>query len=148
MASITKVGNGWRARWRTPEGDSRSRTFTRKEDARQHLVSVQHSALSGTYVDASAGNVTVDEWATLHLGRQVRRPSTVYIHASYLRQHVSPYLGSRRLRDVRPGDVQSWVAHRSAVLAPSTLKNVYRFVGGLFAAAVVDRLIPVTPCVG
>jgi len=131
-----------------PDGASRSKTFDREFDAEQHLVSVQHQALSGTYVDASAGNVTVESYSKTWLARQVRRPATEAAHASYLKQHVIPFLGARRLRDVRPGDIQAWARHRSEVLSPSTLQNVYRFVGGLFAAAVDDRLIPVTPCVG
>lgn len=148
MASISKVSNGWRARWRTPDGASRSKTFARQVDARKHVVSIQHNTLSGTYVDASAGNITVDEWAKVYLARQVRRPSTEDTHGSFLKQHISPYLGARRLRDVRPGDIQAWIQHRSQVLSPGTLQNVYRFVGGLFSAAVTDRLIPVSPCVG
>ena len=148
MASIKKVESGWRARWRTPDGASRSKTFVRRAEAQQKLVEVQHQALSGTYVDASAGNLTVSEYAAVWLGRQVRRPATVDVHTSYLKTHVEPFLGSRRLRDVRPGDIQGWVAHRSMVLSPSTLSNVYRFVGALFSAAVVDRLIPVSPCAG
>ena len=41
MASIKKVGTGsWRARWRTPESESRSKTFTRKVDAQRWLTEV------------------------------------------------------------------------------------------------------------
>jgi integrase len=134
-------------RWRTPDGASRSRTFARRGDAQRHLVSVQHHALSGTYVDASAGNVTVADYAQEWLGRQVRRPATEQAHANYLR-HVIPYFGDRRLRDVRPSEVQEWVRQRSGVLSPSTLGNVYRFVAALFSTAVTDRLVPVSPCVG
>ena len=148
MASIDKTESGWRARWRTPEGASRSKTFTRKTDAQQHLVAVQHRVLEGVYVDASAGNITVSEYVKAWRARQVHRPSTRIGHDSHLARHVTPFLGERRIRDVRPGDIQAWVRHRSDVLAPSTMRTVYRFVAGIFAAAVVDRLIPSSPCVG
>lgn len=138
----------WIARWRTPEGKSREKIFDRKVDAEKHLVSVQHQSLAGTYVDASAGNVTVKDYAKVWLGRQVRRPATEAVHESYLTQHVLPTFGDCRLRDVRPGDVQAWALGRSAVLAPSTLANVHTFVRALFAAAVTDRLISSSPCQG
>lgn len=148
MASIDKVGSGWRARWRTPDGRSRSKTFTRKIEAQQQLVLVQHQTLQGAYVDVSAGNVTVAEYLLVWLARQVHRPSSEDVHRSYMKHHIVPFLGDRRLRDVRPGEVQAWVHQRSKVLGPTTLENVYRFVAAMFASAVTDRLIASSPCVG
>ena len=56
MASIVKVKNGYRsARWRTPYGASRSKTFDRKVDAERHLTSVAHWKLTGDYVDSVRG---------------------------------------------------------------------------------------------
>jgi hypothetical protein len=46
MASIEKVGpKRYQARYRTPDGASRSRTFERKVDAEAFLTSVDHSKL-------------------------------------------------------------------------------------------------------
>jgi hypothetical protein len=65
MASIDRhPGGRWRARWRTPDGRSRSQVFDRKVDAERLLTSIEHSKLTGGYVDAAAGKVTVGEyWA-------------------------------------------------------------------------------------
>ena len=38
MGSITKVKNGWRARWRTPSGASRSQSFRRRVDAENKMT--------------------------------------------------------------------------------------------------------------
>ena len=51
MSSVTKVSTGWRARWRTPDGKSRSKTFARKIDAEKHLTGTDHAKLTGAYVD-------------------------------------------------------------------------------------------------
>jgi integrase len=149
MASITKLADGrHRARWRTPDGASRSATFDLERDAKKHLVDVEHKKLSGTYVDAAAGNVTVDDYLAEWESRQVHRVTTRQVHLTYRHRHISPYLGHRRLRDVRPGEIQAWVQQRSLVVGPSTLRNVYRVLNAMFTAAVADRLIATSPCVG
>lgn len=57
----------YRARWRTPDGASRSQTFDRKVDAERHLAAMEHSKHRGAYIDPAAGRVTfteyADEWA-------------------------------------------------------------------------------------
>ncbi|HEX8769187.1 MAG TPA: hypothetical protein VF711_00310, partial [Acidimicrobiales bacterium] len=37
---------------------------------------------------------------------------------------------------------------RAAVLAPSTVEVIYRYLSAIFASAVDDRLIPASPCRG
>lgn len=54
MSSVTKVPTGWRARWRTPDGKSRSKTFMRKIDAEKHLTATDHAKLTGAYADPRA----------------------------------------------------------------------------------------------
>jgi hypothetical protein len=76
MASIDKVATGWRARWRTRSGESRSKTFARKEDAKHHLTKVEGSKLVGDYVDPSAGRVSLRSYAEQWRGIQVHRPRT------------------------------------------------------------------------
>ncbi|MEJ7765667.1 MAG: hypothetical protein WKF86_09240 [Acidimicrobiales bacterium] len=63
MASVDKVPTGWRARWRTPAGASRSQTFARKIDAERHLTGVEHSKLVGGYVDPAEGKITLRTYA-------------------------------------------------------------------------------------
>ena len=63
MASIEKrVRDGrtrWYARYRTPDGIQRSRSFDLKRDAADFLSSVENSKLVGTFVDSSRSKVTV-----------------------------------------------------------------------------------------
>jgi len=77
---------------------------------------------------------------------EVHRESTATQADSYLRNHVLPQLGDRPLVDVRASEIQGWVKDRSAVLAPSTVELVYRHVAAIFASAVDDGLIAMSPC--
>jgi integrase len=148
MGSITKVASGWRARWRTPEGDSRSKTFRRRVDAEQHLTTVESSKLTGSYIDRSSGRVTFGEYAQRWRDAQIHRRTTASSVETNLRVHVLPTIGDRPLGSIRPSEVQAWVRGRSEVLAPATVQVVYRLVAAIFAAAVADRIIATSPCVG
>ena len=63
MASIEKRNGRWRARYRTPDGRSASKAFGRRSDADLFLTGVEHSKLSGLFVDPVAGRVTFKEYA-------------------------------------------------------------------------------------
>jgi integrase len=52
------------------------------------------------------------------------------------------------LGSIRPSEIQSWVRGLERDLAPSTIGVVYSFLAGIFRAAVRDRLIVTSPCVG
>lgn len=65
---------------------------------------------------------------------------------TYLRVHAYPFLGDRPLGAVRHSEIQAWVKDRSEVLAPESVRIVFRWVATIFKAAVGDRLIPLSPC--
>lgn len=52
-----------------------SHTFARKVDAERFLTTVEHSKLTGGYVDPSAGQVTFGAYALGWRPRQVHRPA-------------------------------------------------------------------------
>jgi integrase len=49
---------------------------------------------------------------------------------------------------VFPSEVQAWVRGRADVVAPSTVEQIYRTLAAVFRAAVADRLVASSPCVG
>jgi integrase len=148
VAHIEKRGPGrYRARYLGPNGRERSKTFQRKIDAERFLATTQTDLLRGSYVDPNAGRVTFTEYAERwRIGQVQHSPGTAELVEGHLRRHVLPTFGSRQLRSVLRSDVQAWVADRSTVLAPSTLKLVYSYVATIFRAAAEDRLIPESPC--
>lgn len=148
MASITKVSTGWRARYRNPDNRSRSQTFARRVDAERFLTSVEHKKLTGAYVDPAAGQVTFGTYAEAWRDRQVHRPSTSAQLDSNMRRHILPAFENRPMASIRPGEVQAWVKGRAELLAPATVELIYRYVASIFRAAIADRIIVTTPCVG
>ena len=123
MASIDRwKGNKWRARYRAPDGSSRSKIFDRKIDAERFLTGIEHSKLVGGYADPSSGRVTVGEWADRWLATRVHlKPKSVALYESLLRSRIVPRWGRVPLSGVTHADVVAWVAElRADGLSPQT----------------------------
>lgn len=138
----------WRARYRDEAGKEHARHFRRKVDAQRWLDEVTAAVVTGQYVDPRAGKVTFREYAEQWRTSQVHRPSTAQHHETNLRLHAYPTLGARPIASIRPSEVQAWVKQLSTRLAPSTVNTLHGIVAGIFKAAVRDRCLPTSPCVG
>ena len=153
MASVdrypTGEGTRWRARWRTPDGSSRSRIFARKLDAERFLIQLEQSKLLGAYVDPAAGRVLLQDYGERWRANQVQhRPATRTKVESDLRKHIYPSLGARALNSIARSDVQAWVTELTATLAPATVQVVYSYLATIFKSAVADGILASTPCRG
>lgn len=148
MAHVEKRGPGrWRARYRLPNGQERSKTFDRKVDAERFVTTMQADLLRGSYVDPH-DRTTVGEYARRWAARRPHRPATARRVALTIEKHiVGTSLGSQRLASVLPSDVQAWVIDRAKVLAPSTLRVTVGLLRSVFASAVLDRLVASSPVV-
>jgi integrase len=143
MASIDKVPTGWRARWRTPDGRSRSQTFRRKVDAQQHLTAMQHSKLVGAYADPSRGRTTVAEYWPVWSARQQWRSSSRTSITSVVVNHLLPALGNRPLNTLYRGDIEAWSA--GLPLAGNTARQAATYLASMLDAAVADGLLATNP---
>ncbi len=151
MAHMRRKGSGqWQVRYRDPSGIERARNFHRKADAEKFLVTVEADKVRGMWADPRLAKITVAEWLpTWQESRVHLRPSTRAMSESLLRNHVIPYFGDRRLGSVTPTVVQGFVAHlEEKGLAPSTIRQSYLLVGGLFSSALESDLIVRSPCRG
>jgi integrase len=151
MASIEKQPNGrWRARWRTPDGQTRSKTFRLKAQAEDQLTDVAHSKNTGAYVDPSAGRTTFAAWV------KVWRPTVVDLRAStlarddgYVGRYMLPTFGKLPLASIDHAAVQAWVADLTRRgLAPATVVVATQILGKIMAAAVASRRLASSPCAG
>jgi len=149
MASISRYEGGrWRARYRTPDGKSRSRVFDRKLDAQRWLAEVEHRKLSGGYVDPSAGKITFRSYAVDWAARQVWRASTASATAVALAR-AYPVIGDRPIASLRTSDLQALVRKLTDdKKAPATVRATYRAVSAVLRAAVADRVLASSPAVG
>ena len=66
MATIEKRGGRakpWRVRYRGPDGKERNKSFTRKVDAERYLTGIEHSKITGTYLDPTRSKIAVGPWS-------------------------------------------------------------------------------------
>lgn len=154
MASLEDRGKGaklrWKARYRTEEGATRSRAFSRRVDAEDFLATVEADKVRGEFTDPLLGRRTFEEYALEWLGGKGNvRPRTRINVEGRLRKHAIPAFGAMPIGHVRPAHVRSWVSSLTAAgLAPSTIKAIYLTFGQVMRTAEIDRVIPRSPCVG
>lgn len=150
MASIDKEKtstNKWVARWREyPRGPQRTKRFSKKADAEQFLVKVQHEIATGVYVHHKAGTITLEDYATQWMGRRRWRPATIERVERDLRLHVLPAFGDRPLSSIKRAHVERWAAELT--LAPATIGVVHATLSGLLEAAVEEGRLATNPARG
>jgi hypothetical protein len=103
----------WRARYTDPDGKEHSKSFDKKVDADRFLTEVEHSKLTGSYLDPDAGRVTLGSRARLWLDSLTCDPTTRHHIELRVQRHILPALGHRRL-DVltrSPSIIQAWAAN-------------------------------------
>lgn len=98
---------------------------------------------------AAGGEQTVAEWAETWQGRQLHQRESSRAAIRYkVNGQILPELGHLRLDRVTRADVQDAVAAWQAKgLAPATITQAYRYLAGMMREAVLDGLIPSSPCV-
>lgn len=130
MASIQKRlgvdgAVSWRVRYRTPEGATRSRTFTLKRDADRFARTVETSKDVGSFIDPHAAAVTVDVWAARWLdGKANLAESTRDRYRDVVDAWIVPRWRGVKLSAVGHEEVQSWLAGIDR--APATVRKVHR----------------------
>ena len=73
-------------------------------------------------------------------------PTTAARTAYLISKHIAgTKIGDRRLSTLRASELQGWVAERSQILAPSTLRLVAGVLRSILSSAVQDRLIASSP---
>ena len=65
-----------------------------------------------------------------------------------LRLHVYPTFGDRPLSAIRRSHIEAWSKRLTDTLAPATVRGLHRYLSGILAAAVSDRLLASSPMVG
>ncbi|GAA4726247.1 hypothetical protein GCM10023350_06220 [Nocardioides endophyticus] len=143
MASIEKrIRDGqtsWRAHYRTPAGNQRNKTFTRKVDAERFLAGVENAKVVGTYVDPALSKVTVGEWAQRWLDGQAHlKPTTHSRYAGILSKHIRPKWDQVKLANVSHGDVQAWITELTRHHSPATVQKIHRVLSLVLDMAVKD----------
>lgn len=153
-------------RWYDAAGEEQTKQFSRAssphpaQDAKDFKIRVEAELQAGTYVDPRAGQITVREYVEDWTASLHQRRTTADRLNQILNLHVLPLIGSMRLGAVRRRDIQGMVnalsvkpigGRRGAdnprpALAGSYVANIYEITASIFRAAVLDQLIPTSPC--
>ncbi|CCH79073.1 Integrase family protein [Nostocoides japonicum T1-X7] len=134
-----------RARYRDEDGKQHSKTFTGSRAAQAWLRAQRTAVDEGTHT-APGDKTTVSTYAKRWTDSRVYRESSQNQRATCLRHLTDSGLGARRMRAVKPTDIQAFVADRSKVIGPQSMSSLYTFVKAIFAGAVEDRVIGRSPC--
>ncbi|WP_181780179.1 tyrosine-type recombinase/integrase [Pseudonocardia pini] len=147
-AQTSRHGRGkrWRVRYTDDTGHKVERLFERKPDAERFDRQVHTDVARGLYIDPVAGRESVAAFAARWLAGQMHRGSTAELMRRTFDRHINPVLGELPLIQVKPSHLQAWV--KGLDLAPSSARVAYSYVVSLFGAAVRDRAVATTPCVG
>lgn len=144
----------WQVRWRDELGHQRKRNFAKRYGndpetcAEAFAAEVKNKLDDGTSVDLAAGRTLLQKYGERWRADLLHRGSTVERMDRVFRLHIDPILGRHEVAKVRASHIRAWVKNRAEVLAPSTLAVVYGNLAAMFASAVVDRAIGISPCVG
>lgn len=144
MSSIAKRRRddgttAWKARYRTPSGGERSKTFSRKVDAERFLASVETAKHSGAFVDPALSKVTVGQWAQTWLAGQMQlKPTTYDRYESIVRNHVDPTWSSVPLAKLSHSEVQAWVNALTKSQSASSVRKIHRVLSQIIDMAVRD----------
>lgn len=133
--SIRKRSDGrWEARYTVgidPEtGKSKCKSIYGKtqKEVRQKLTQVTAELDEGTYIEPS--KTPLSEWLETWLETYVRFSVKPYTFDSYTRvceKHIDPVLGSRKLSELNPTQIQQFYNRLLSVdgLSPKTIKNIH-----------------------
>lgn len=135
-------------RYRKPDRkQTMKRGFKTKRDAQEFANRVEVKKLSGDYVAPALGQITVSELGTEWLARQAHHKASWSARLeSVWRVHVEPKWGHRRIADIRPSEVQSWVAQLK--LSASSVAHAHTVLAGILDDAVADRRLANNPARG
>jgi len=153
FGSVRELRSGrFQVRWTHPgtgQQHTGPRTFTSRTDARRYLASVQTDLDRGAWSDHKLGRVLFGDWAQQRIDAVHKRESTRATHASILKNHLTPALGSLSLAAITPSDVQAlvqkWVAGGAS---RETVRTRYGLLREVMNSAVSSGLLITSPCRG
>lgn len=145
---IRKVGSGrYQARYPvTVNGVTTQKsagTFAKLIDAKDARSLAIAQLRTGTWLDPAGPRMTFEAWATRYF--ELRGGKIENRHRSFLRVHLIPTFGSRRIGEITPMDVQAFV-NGLGHLAPITGRAIYGLLRQMMDLAVEYDLLPKTPC--
>jgi integrase len=146
---IRKLPSG-RYQARLPDQRTAPHTFTTKADAARWLAAAETDVLRGAYAPQQWTELTVSEWLTTwHEEHSVhKRPGTLARDRSAITRHIVPALGDRPLVELKPVDVQRFVALIASEVGPGTTRSIFAVLRSSLNDAVRLEMLARSPARG
>ena len=141
-------GMRWRARWVDPAGKERTKAFARKVDAQRHVDQVTTQLTTSTYVDPSAGRLTVGKALQRLMDGFTGKPKTRQSYESVIKTQIAPRWADVPLDAVLPSDIAAWLADIQAGekgVSAARARHAGLLLRKALDGAVGDRLLAVNP---
>jgi len=147
MASIDRRNGHYRVRYRTPDGQGRSKSFRKRADADRFAASIEADKARGAFVDPAFGRITLGQFVDDHYRPTMHalELTTKARDESYLRTHVLPAFGRRPLSSIDHASCQQWVNELAGRRAPATVVKAAQIMAKVMKTAVRARWIPYNP---
>lgn len=153
----------YRARYTGPDTalHNAPRTFDTRMDAEGWLAAERRlidldswTPPSEREARAESLKVTVTEFCEHIITRRTRkqpdplRPGSAAVYRSLVKTRITPYIGHIGLGAVTPATISTWVDSMATDHPETRSRNsqAYRLMSSVFADAVEDELLPVSPC--
>ncbi|MGI8750957.1 MAG: tyrosine-type recombinase/integrase [Acidimicrobiales bacterium] len=149
FGSVRKLPSGrWQgAYWHNGRRHTAEHTFAAKADAQAWLAGVETLIRRGAWVDPAGGRIAVADLAARWLdANPTKRRASRARDETILRCHVLPDLGTVKVAEVTPADVQRLVDTWAGRQAASTVGRQHSTLRAMFAYAVAADLIARSPC--
>jgi integrase len=148
MASLRQRAGGWDLRYRDLDGRERTERFVgepgrRKppEEAIDRKAKVERELRRSTYVTREERQATFGEYFDQWWAARRVSATRTYTDTQRARDHVLPYWRTRRLCDIRPSDVDDWIAKLSTKMGGESVRHCYTLLRGPIRRAVKDGII-------
>ncbi|MPQ99678.1 tyrosine-type recombinase/integrase [Modestobacter sp. I12A-02628] len=148
MAYIRKLPSGkWQATVRHPSGRKVTKTDVLKRVVTAWAAETEVAFRHGEIRSERGRQTTVAQWHEQWAPARTVARTTEYQQVLRLRRTVLPYWGSWPLRSIGRIDVQAWVKSlQSAGTGAHAVQSAYMVFAKLMADAVLEGLLPTTPC--
>ena len=152
MAHLAWRRNGWELRYRDPSGRQRVERFPgpkgRKPpaEATERLAAVERQMRWREYVGPEQRAVTFGEYYERWAASRQISATKRHTDDGRAKLHVLPYWENWRIGDIRPTDIDDWIAILSKKMGPWSVRHCYALLRGPLRRAVKDRVIS-DPCI-
>jgi integrase len=139
--------NTWRVRYRRDDTTIGSIPgFPTEQDANAYVADMEAEQRKGTWIDPTAGQVTVAAWVTDWIEALDIDQRTEENYRSFLNKHILPRWGTTALADITNLKAQSWAKKlRGNGLATTSVASIMKTFSLLLTDAADDKLIPANP---